>query len=117
MCSVTWNNAVRLVFCGSRDVGSACIPILRMPPRFGWPAAAAGAVVGLAAAAAVGAAAAGAAGVGCVAAAGAVVGLAAGTAVGAGGAVVGATGVVAGPHAARKKVAAIRKRSMESPRR
>src|SRR5579859_4153054 len=113
MCSVTWNSAVRLVFCGSSEVGSACNPTLRMPPRFGWPAAAAavgagaGAVVGLAAA------------VGCAAGAGAVVGLAGAGAVvaAAAGAVVGATtgamvgaaaggAVVAGPHADRSNTPA-----------
>lgn len=96
MCSVTWNSAVRLVFCGSSEVGSAWRPTLRMPPRLGCPAAAAGAVVGFAAAV-VGCA---AAAVGCAAAAGAVVGLAAavGAVVGAG-ALVGAAGVPAGPHA------------------
>src|SRR5438445_6697505 len=109
MCSVTWKRAFRLVFCVSRDVGSACRPTFKMPPRLGWPACAtaavgcaagAGAAVGLAAAAVVGAAGvvvgfAAATAVG--AAAGAVVGLAAGGVVGAGGD--GAAGAVAGPHA------------------
>src|SRR5262252_1310513 len=35
MCSVTWNSAVRLVFCGSSEVGSACAPTLRVPPDLG----------------------------------------------------------------------------------
>src|SRR5258708_39152977 len=117
MCSVTWKSAVRLVFCGSRDVGSACRPTFKIPPRLGWPAwaaavgwaaaaavggaavaavgLAAGAVVGCAAAAVVGFAAATAVG----AAAGAVVDLAAGGVVGAAAGTVGAAGAVAGPHA------------------
>src|SRR5262245_23344248 len=113
MCSVTWKSAVRLVFCGSSEVGSACKPTLRMPPRLGWPVAAAGAVVGFAAGAVVGCAAAvgWAAVVGC--AAGAAVGLAAGALVGApadvgavGALVAGAAGVP-GPHADSSRPAAI----------
>src|SRR5229473_1787795 len=93
MCSVTWKSAVRLVFCGSRDVGSACRPTFKIPPRLGWPAWAA--VVGWAAAAAVGWAAVAAVGL----AAAAVVGLAAGGVVGAAAGPAGAAGAVAGPHA------------------
>src|SRR5579859_1797289 len=117
MCSVTWNSAVRLVFCGSREVGSACSPTLRMPPRFGWPAGAAagaGAVVGVAgavvgAAGVVGWAATAGTVVGCAAGAGAVVGFAAAAAVGCAGAgaLVGAAGVAAGPHADSSSAPAI----------
>src|SRR6266498_271974 len=96
MCSVTWKRAVRLVFCGSSEVGSACRPILRMPPRLGWPAAVA------AAAATVGATA---------ARVGAAVAAAAGTAVAAAaGRLVGAAGVAPGPHADRNNAAATRRR-------
>src|SRR6266545_1960027 len=128
MCSVTWKRAVRLVFCGSSEVGSACRPILRMPPRLGWPAAvaAAAATVG-ATAARVGAAAATAVAAGfaaawtvgatvaaaltAVAAAGAAVAAAAGTAVAAAaGRLVGAAGVAPGPHADRNNAAATRRR-------
>src|SRR5216683_2627810 len=137
MCSVTWKSAVRLVFCGSRDVGSACRPSFKIPPRLGWPAWAAAvgwpawaaavgwpawaAAVGWAAAAAVGLAA--AAVVGCAAAAvvgfaaatavgaaaGAVVGLAAGGVVGAAAGTVGAAGAVAGPHADSSSIPAASK--------
>src|SRR5579859_149151 len=124
MCSVTWKSAVRLVFWGSSEVGSAWRPTLRMPPRLGWPAA--GAAVGCAAAAAavVGCAAAPVAGAAAVVApaavvvAGALVGFAAATAalVGwAAGAEVGAVGAAAGPHAARKRVIATSSRRITSP--
>src|SRR6266511_513233 len=100
MCSVTWNSAVRLVFCGSSEVGSACRPILRMPPRLGVPAAAAATAVaaGFAAAWTVGATVA-AALTAVAAAAGAAVAAAAGT-------LVGAAGTEAGPQADRNSAAA-----------
>src|SRR6266540_1426956 len=104
MCSVTWNSAVRLVFCGSSEVGSACSPILRMPPRLGVPAAVA------AAAATVGAT---AARVGAAAATAVAAGFAAAWTVGATVAAAltaGAAAVAPGPHADRNNAAATRRR-------